>query len=291
MDHGMIRRTIKQNAKGLLCGNMGKAIGISLIVFATSVVLNTLANAYGVMMGVASPGDVAAFESMTDTEIIRQIAGLAGISLISLVAALLLMVPLGYGQLGWYYRLTQGESLGISSLFDWFSSGKKYGKCLRVELLYTLKLILLLIPVYLVAILGGALIGIGAVWVSEAAVNGWSVVLIVVGLLIAAAAIVLACIVALRYYMVQYYAVRCPDWNLKEIFRTAVRNMRGHRWEAIKFELSFLGWMLLVPFTCGLILLWLVPYINAASVLFFNYVDDSTAAAANMQVGAEYTVE
>lgn len=37
-------------------------------------------------------------------------------------------------------------------------------------------------------------------------------------------------------------------------------------------DLSFLGWILLTPFTLGILGLWLNPYMGAAEANFYDYV-------------------
>ena len=46
--------------------------------------------------------------------------------------------------------------------------------------------------------------------------------------------------------------------------------MNGYKWDYFVFCLSFIGWIILIPFTLGIICVWLVPYINVASVLYYD---------------------
>ena len=54
--------------------------------------------------------------------------------------------------------------------------------------------------------------------------------------------------------------------SLKESYEL----MKGHKWEFFVFELSFLGWYLLIPITLGLILIWLAPYVNVANTMYYD---------------------
>lgn len=47
--------------------------------------------------------------------------------------------------------------------------------------------------------------------------------------------------------------------------------MKGHKWELFVLSLSFIGWYLLVALTCGILSLWIVPYVN---VVMANYYDE-----------------
>ena len=44
----------------------------------------------------------------------------------------------------------------------------------------------------------------------------------------------------------------------------------GHKMDIFVFGLSFLGWILLVPFTLGILCIWLVPYITIALQLVYE---------------------
>jgi uncharacterized membrane protein len=46
--------------------------------------------------------------------------------------------------------------------------------------------------------------------------------------------------------------------------------MKGHKWEYFVFGLSFIGWILLVPFTLGILLIWLVPYMTVARTIYYD---------------------
>ena len=46
--------------------------------------------------------------------------------------------------------------------------------------------------------------------------------------------------------------------------------MRGNRWKFIGFSLSVIGWMFLSMLTFGIGFIWLIPYMEVASVKFFE---------------------
>ena len=50
--------------------------------------------------------------------------------------------------------------------------------------------------------------------------------------------------------------------------------MKGYKWNYLVFQLSFIGWILLVPFTIGLLLIWLYPYIVVAEVIYYDKLKD-----------------
>ena len=46
--------------------------------------------------------------------------------------------------------------------------------------------------------------------------------------------------------------------------------MQGYKWNYFVFGLSFLGWILLVPFTLGILLIWLYPYMTVATAIYYE---------------------
>ena len=53
--------------------------------------------------------------------------------------------------------------------------------------------------------------------------------------------------------------------------------MDGHKWELFVLCLSFLGWGILSIFTCGIGLLWLIPYMQTTFAEYHKYVMDEYA--------------
>ena len=46
--------------------------------------------------------------------------------------------------------------------------------------------------------------------------------------------------------------------------------MKGYKWNYLVFILSFLGWILLSPLTLFLLLIWLVPYMTVAEIIYYE---------------------
>ena len=46
--------------------------------------------------------------------------------------------------------------------------------------------------------------------------------------------------------------------------------MKGYKWNYLVFILSFLGWILLSPLTFFLLLIWLVPYMTVAEIMYYE---------------------
>ena len=76
-------------------------------------------------------------------------------------------------------------------------------------------------------------------------------------------------ILALAYSMVTYLVV---DTELSSVdaMKKSREMMKGYKWDYFVFELSFIGWIILGIFTLGILYIWLIPYMQVASVLYYE---------------------
>ena len=74
---------------------------------------------------------------------------------------------------------------------------------------------------------------------------------------------------ALAYAMVPYLVVD-TDLEAKDVLRKSREMMKGYKWDFFVFGLSFFGWILLVPFTLGILLIWLIPYMFVSMALYYE---------------------
>ena len=87
----------------------------------------------------------------------------------------------------------------------------------------------------------------------------WSLVFIIPGI-----------IKGLSYSMSFYILQDNPDMTPTEAIEERKRITYGHKWEIFVLYLSFIGWYLLVPFTFGAILIYLIPYVQMTNVNYYN---------------------
>jgi uncharacterized membrane protein len=67
------------------------------------------------------------------------------------------------------------------------------------------------------------------------------------------------------YYFVPIMQAENPGIPRRDIFKLAVRMMKGNKWRTFRFDLSFIGWALLSLLSFGIVeVLWLNPYRAAA---------------------------
>lgn len=75
---------------------------------------------------------------------------------------------------------------------------------------------------------------------------------------------------AYEYRMVPYLIIDEPQLSATEILAKSKEMMRGHKWNAFVFDLSFIGWYLLEAITIGLVgIFWTNPYKNSADAALY----------------------
>ena len=68
-----------------------------------------------------------------------------------------------------------------------------------------------------------------------------------------------------------------PDMSPLEAINESKRMMDGHKWEYFVLSLSFILWYLLCYVTCGIAMIYVVPYMQTTLVLFYlNIKGDNT---------------
>ena len=95
---------------------------------------------------------------------------------------------------------------------------------------------------------------------------------ILVGILVTLASLLFAIpgiILALAYTMVIYLVID-TDLSAIDSMKKSREMMKGYKWDYFVFGLSFIGWILLIPVTLGLILIWLAPYIEVADAIYYD---------------------
>jgi len=77
------------------------------------------------------------------------------------------------------------------------------------------------------------------------------------------------------YRLVPYIQAENPDMKGTEAITLSRRMMNGHKWETFVYDLSFIGWYLLVAITAGIAgLFWVNPYKSAADAELYRTLRD-----------------
>jgi len=94
----------------------------------------------------------------------------------------------------------------------------------------------------------------------------WSLLLIVPGI-----------IKAYSYALTDYIAYDDPNITSNEAITKSREMMNGYKWRLFCLEISYIGWILLVILTIGILGLWVMPKINQAKYNFYlNLVKQNT---------------
>lgn len=72
------------------------------------------------------------------------------------------------------------------------------------------------------------------------------------------------------YAMAYYIKIDNPTWDWKTCIEESQKIMNGHKMDLFLLDLSFIGWIILSLLVCGIGVFWVVPYMNAAHVHFYE---------------------
>ncbi len=86
----------------------------------------------------------------------------------------------------------------------------------------------------------------------------------------------------ISYSMSMFIVAENPGISSREAIRRSKEMMHGHKMEYFVLGLSFIGWALLCGITFGIAAIWVIPYMQATLVNFYNNIKP---------VEAEVTVE
>ena len=149
-------------------------------------------------------------------------------SIISLVGTFALL-PVEVGAISYTIKLTRGENVDLK--------GELFGK----------------FDMFKVIILTILLVGL--------ATFGWSLLLIIPG-------IIYAYKVIMTTYILADTANKDTRWQ--DVIGESKKLMDGYKFDYFVFQLSFLLWIYGGVFTFGILYIWVVPYMQAANVMYYD---------------------
>lgn len=76
-------------------------------------------------------------------------------------------------------------------------------------------------------------------------------------------------VITLAFTPVFYMMLDFPNYTVKDILKKSIEVMKGNKMRYFLLDLSFIPWMFVGFLTCGIGLLWIVPYMNMASTNFY----------------------
>lgn len=88
----------------------------------------------------------------------------------------------------------------------------------------------------------------------------WSLLFIIPGI-----------IKAISYSQALFLVAENPDMDTNQALRQSEQMMMGHKLDYFILELSFIGWHVLGALTCGILYIWLEPYMQATMTNHYMY--------------------
>lgn len=80
---------------------------------------------------------------------------------------------------------------------------------------------------------------------------------------------ILCFLAKLAFVPAYYMMLDFPHWNARTVLKKSIEVMRGNKMRYILLQASFMPAMVFTVFTCGIALIWLIPYMSLASANFY----------------------
>lgn len=81
------------------------------------------------------------------------------------------------------------------------------------------------------------------------------------------------------YSMAMFILAENKGMGAREAINRSKAMMHGHKMDMFVLELSFIGWMLLGMVTFGIAYIWIIPYMSATYINFYNKIKGVEATA------------
>lgn len=218
--------------------------------------------------------------------IIGFIAGLLPDSLqpIISIARTVIEVPLLFGLILTFLKAYNDEEV---KAFDFLTLGfsnfkKSWGVTLQTALKMIVPIILIIVSYILMLVgLGGTMASMySSALLSTSSSNtstGMFTLIIILGFILLIASIIWAITKSYYYKLAYIVAMENPDMTSKEAVLKSEEIMKGNRSKLFYLEISFIGWGILAACTFGIGSLWLLPYIQFATITLYKYVSGNNS--------------
>lgn len=188
----------------------------------------------------------------------------------SILFSVFLSSPVMLGYQRFFLSLNDGNTaeLNAQTLFKYFSS-PAYLKSVQLNLLHSL---ILTVP-FLISLVTAAV---------ALALLAISPFMMLISALIFLAGYIASTLLALPLHYSYTYAhmimAEFPELSPTEALRNSRSLMQGRKWKLFCLDLSFIGWILLTIPTCGIGMLFLLPYMHSARAAFYHDAANREAA-------------
>lgn len=187
--------------------------------------------------------------------------------LLQVAVTWLVMPCLAVGLMMFFLAIARGGTPEFSLLFGGFPRfGTAVGSYLLTVLFTLLWVLAALVPV-------GLFVGVMLATAGSAPLSNpdeWSPGLRAMVVLGAVYYVVALAAISLRYSLVMLAAADRDSAGPLGSVRRSVRLMKGRKWQFLRLGFRMVGWAILSLMTCGIGLLWLVPYYTTAVAVFYD---------------------
>lgn len=226
----MYAANFKQKAREALRGNWGKAVGTGLVASLLGAGI-TAAKSVGSSAGNSSYDSISDLNGIIPEEF--QLGYLLLLSILSFTAIVFTLVHFivgGAATLGYAKFNLNLVDAKPASFGDLFSEFYRFGAAFMMQLLRTMYTFF------------------------------WTLLFVIPGIY-----------ASYGYAMTPYIMLEQPELTPNEAITKSKELMHGNRWRLFCLEISFIGWILLAALlTCGIGMLWVTPYMEAATAAFYR---------------------
>lgn len=189
---------------------------------------------------------------------------LAFIPLIGQIADFIISPVLTFGLLKQWIKFKNNEDVGY---VDFFGLGfENFVMVWKIILRVALKLLKPIALILIGWILGsaGPIIGFGG---GNGIIAG---ILTVIGSILTIVGYIWCVPISYKYMCATNELAYDSNRSSKEIVEQSGKYMTGNRFRMFVLQFSFIGWAILAAFTCGIGCLWLIPYVQISTILFYE---------------------
>lgn len=180
-------------------------------------------------------------------------------------------IPMAFGLTFAFLKLFKDEEV---KAFDFLKLGfSNFGRSWGVAFQTFLKMVLPAISVIFsyILVLFSISMGIMVVPYASSSVSCISIVILVIGSILLISSIIWAVTKSYYYQLAYLISIENEDMIPADAVSESEKLMSGKRASLFCLQLSFIGWAILTAITFGIGILWLVPYVQFATIAFYKY--------------------
>ena len=196
------------------------------------------------------------------------------LNLIITIAVYVIEIPISFGLMMALFKLFRNEEVLTLSFLDYGFSN--FSKAWNVTLKIVLKMVVPLIFIVAAYILFGVAFSLYAravflsIYSSGSSGLGLATFLMFAGLVLLIVGAIWGTMKFYYYQLAYLLSIDNPDMTPADAVFKSKELMTNNRGKLFCLQLSFIGWSILSVFTFGIGFLWLIPYIQFATICFYN---------------------